>query len=210
MDKTIVIYGDSLSWGIIPETRNRLPFGRRWAGVLQETLGSGCRVVEENLNGRTTIFEDSSRPLRNGSETVQMIVDTHSPMDLMIIFLGINDFLARYHTDAQTSALGLKALIEAVRVMKPEPRYEPPRVGVIIPPEIRSPKGTMKDKFSGVKKRIRGMTDQYETVLKTLDIPFLKAGNVIELSRIDGVHLDSDAHRSLGRAVGEWIRQFGI
>ncbi|MCA9195372.1 MAG: hypothetical protein KDB03_26555 [Planctomycetales bacterium] len=34
----ILVYGDSLSWGIIPGTRERLPFSKRWPGVLEAEL----------------------------------------------------------------------------------------------------------------------------------------------------------------------------
>jgi len=34
----ILIYGDSLTWGIIPDTRRRLDFTARWPGVLEGAL----------------------------------------------------------------------------------------------------------------------------------------------------------------------------
>ena len=48
--KQILVYSDSLSWGIIPVTRNRLPFAARWPGALEIALnkrGLAVRVVEE-------------------------------------------------------------------------------------------------------------------------------------------------------------------
>ena len=36
--KQILVYSDSLTWGIIPGTRNRLPFDRRWPGVMELAL----------------------------------------------------------------------------------------------------------------------------------------------------------------------------
>jgi len=43
----ILIYSDSLTWGIIPNTRNRLPFDERWPGVLENILSD---------SGHTAIF----------------------------------------------------------------------------------------------------------------------------------------------------------
>lgn len=41
----VLVYSDSLSWGIIPTTRKRLPFDERWPGVLENTLcASGSRA----------------------------------------------------------------------------------------------------------------------------------------------------------------------
>ncbi|MDE0506443.1 MAG: GDSL family lipase, partial [Candidatus Poribacteria bacterium] len=55
--KQILVYSDSLTWGIIPNTRNRLEFEARWPGVLESALirnGIPVRVIEDCLNGRRT------------------------------------------------------------------------------------------------------------------------------------------------------------
>ena len=137
----ILVYGDSLSWGIIPNSRDRLVFAKRWTGVLQQKLGGECRVIEECLNGRTTIFNDVTRPQRNGLETVKMVLESHSPIDLMIIMLGINDFQDVIDANAKESAAGLANLIRTVQSIKPEPMAKPVQLLVIIPPEIKQPLG---------------------------------------------------------------------
>lgn len=48
----ILIYSDSLTWGIIPNTRKRLPFKKRWPGVFEVTLNKqsrNVRVIENCL-----------------------------------------------------------------------------------------------------------------------------------------------------------------
>ena len=65
----ILIYGDSLTWGIVPNTRRRLPFEERWPGVLEAQLiaaGKRIRIIEDCLNGRRTVWDDPFKPGRNG------------------------------------------------------------------------------------------------------------------------------------------------
>lgn len=50
--KTILCFGDSNTWGYIPGSGKRYPFGKRWTGQLQNHLGGGFAVVEEGLDGR--------------------------------------------------------------------------------------------------------------------------------------------------------------
>lgn len=65
--KQILCYGDSNTWGLIPGTQNRYPWGVRWTSILQEKMNpSEVRIIEEGLCGRTTVFEDSYREKRNG------------------------------------------------------------------------------------------------------------------------------------------------
>ncbi len=65
----VLVYGDSLSWGIVPGERRRLPFEERWPGVMERGLVAGglsVRVIENCLNGRRTVWDDPFKPGRNG------------------------------------------------------------------------------------------------------------------------------------------------
>ena len=204
----IVVYGDSMSWGIIPGTRNRLPTDKRWAGVLQSSLGEEYRIIEECLNGRTTQFEDVNRPARNGLKHIQMLLESHSPIDLVIVMLGINDFQDIIGVSSKESALGLKALINKIQSLSPEPMKRAAQILAIIPPEIKEPLGMMADKFSGYE-RGDGSELEYLDVLNGLSVHTLAASKHITLSKVDGFHLDEPEHLTLGQAVARKVIEIG-
>ena len=61
----ILVYADSLSWGIVPTTRRRFAFEQRWPGVMEGGLrssGLNVRVIEDCLNGRRTAWDDPFKP----------------------------------------------------------------------------------------------------------------------------------------------------
>ena len=60
----IVAFGDSNTWGYDPATATRFPPDVRWTGVMRRELGAGHSVIEEGLNGRTTVFDDPIEPDR--------------------------------------------------------------------------------------------------------------------------------------------------
>jgi lysophospholipase L1-like esterase len=120
----ILIYGDSLTWGIIPETRKRLPFSERWPGVLEAELrkaGHDVRVIEDCLNGRRTVWEDPFKPGRNGLLGLEQRIEAHSPLALVILMLGTNDFQSMHQHTAFHSAQGIAALVRAIRQAPIEP-----------------------------------------------------------------------------------------
>ena len=92
--KTILCYGDSLTWGFIPGTMGKR-YGPevRWPKLVQGLLGSDYEIIEEALNGRTTVWEDSFREGRHGARLLQPLLESHGPLDLVIIMLGSNDLL---------------------------------------------------------------------------------------------------------------------
>ena len=69
--QNVFIYGDSITWGIIPDTRKRFSFEERWPGVLENQLrdsGKDARMIEDCLNARRTVWEDPFKPGRNGRQ----------------------------------------------------------------------------------------------------------------------------------------------
>jgi len=206
----ILIYSDSLTWGIIPNTRARLPFDERWPGVLENKLnasGSRIRVIEDCLNGRRTAWDDPFKRGRNGLEGLAQRIEINSPLSLVILMLGTNDFqFCHPHNDAWSAAQGIATLINEIRKASIEPGMPVPPVLVICPPQIRSPHGNIAPKFRGAEQRCVGLAEAYMQVASDLGCHFFNAETVTTSSRVDGVHLDRDQHSKLGNTLVEVVR----
>ncbi len=140
----ILIYSDSLTWGIIPNTRKRLPYKKRWPGVFDHTLkelGVDIRVIENCLNGRRTAWSDPFKDGRDGSEFLAQTIEMHSPLKLVIILLGSNDFQCTHDNNAWLSAQGVGKLINTIRAAPIEPGMPTPQIMVVAPPKNYSTKG---------------------------------------------------------------------
>jgi lysophospholipase L1-like esterase len=204
----ILVYSDSLSWGIIPTTRARLPFDQRWPGVMEIALcsaGGKVRVVEDCLNGRRTVWDDPFKPGRNGLAGLAQRIEIHSPLELVILMLGTNDFQSVHQHNAWHSSQGIAALVSAIRSAPIEPGMPVPKILVVAPPPIRTPKGPIAPKFEGGEKKCAGLADAYKSVCEELACRFFDAGAVVASSSVDGVHLDAEEHRVLGRALARAV-----
>jgi len=202
----ILVYADSLSWGIVPLTRKRLPFEARWPGVMENHLiaqGRAVRVIEDCLNGRRTVWEDPFKPGRNGLAGLEQRIESHSPLALVILMLGTNDFQSMHAHNAWHSAQGIAALVTAIRQAPIEPGMPVPPVLVGAPPPIRSPKGPLAPKFVGGEARCAGLAEAYREVAHDLSCAFFDCAQVISASAADGVHLDADQHLRLGGALAD-------
>jgi lysophospholipase L1-like esterase len=200
----LLVYADSLTWGIIPDTRRRLAFNERWPGVLEAELedsGLDVRIIEDCLNGRRTCFDDPYKPGRNGLEGLEQRIECHSPLALVLLMLGTNDFQSMHDHNAWHSAQGTQALIHAIRRAPIEPGMPCPEIMVIAPPELQTPKGPIAPKFAGGEVGCRGLGAALAEVAATNECAFFDAGTVTKTSEIDGVHLDKAQHATLGRAL---------
>ena len=205
----VLVYADSLSWGIVPLTRERLPFARRWPGVMESALnaaGPPVRVIEDCLNGRRTAWDDPFKPGRNGLVGLAQRIEIHSPLALVVLMLGTNDFQSMHPHAAWHSAQGIAALVAAIRGAPVEPGMPIPPILVVAPPSIASPKGPLAAKFAGAEAKCAGLADAYRAVATELGCPFFDAATVTSASRVDGIHLDADQHATLGAALAAVVR----
>ena len=206
----ILVYSDSLTWGIIPNTRSRLPFDQRWPGVLENKLNeSSCkvRVIEDSLNGRRTVWEDPFKPGRNGLLGLAQRIEINSPLALVILMLGTNDFqFSHPYNEAWSAAQGIAVLVSEIRKAPIEPGMPVPPILIVCPPQIRSPKGALALKFRDAEQKSTGLADAYKQVAANLGCHFFDAETATSTSKIDGVHLDPEQHLLLGNALAEVVR----
>jgi lysophospholipase L1-like esterase len=205
----VLVYADSLTWGIIPNTRQRLPFDQRWPGVLENKLtglGHRLRVTEDCLNGRRTVWEDPFKPGRNGLEGLAQRIEMHSPLSLVILMLGTNDFqFSHPYNNAWSAAQGIATLVNEIRKAPIAPEMRVPPILVVCPPPIRSPQGILAAKFSGAEQRCAGLSEAYRAACCDTACHFFDAASVTTASRVDGIHLDVDQHQTLGIALVEVV-----
>lgn len=206
--KQILVYADSLSWGIVPTTRRRLSFDQRWPGVLENALnrdGRAVRVIENCLNGRRTVWDDPFKPGRNGLAGLAQCIEMHAPLALVVLMLGTNDFQSMHPHTAWHSAQGIASLVAAIRGAPIEPGMPVAPVLVVAPPPIGTPKGPAAPKFVGGDVKCAGIADAFRAVCADLGCHFFDAGSVVTSSVHDGVHLDADQHAVLGAELAKVI-----
>ncbi|UCD68836.1 MAG: SGNH/GDSL hydrolase family protein [Betaproteobacteria bacterium] len=208
--KHILVYSDSLTWGIIPSTRKRLAFDERWPGVMENELNTASpqfRVIENCLNGRRTAWDDPFKPGRNGLEGVQQVIEMHSPLSLVVLMLGTNDFQSMHPHNAWHAAQGIRSLLSAIRQAPIEPGMSVPRILLVVPPLIQAPKGPIAPKFAGGEVKCQGLAKEYQIVAEEMECSYFDSSSVTTSSKVDGIHLDKDQHHTLGKALAGVVRE---
>jgi lysophospholipase L1-like esterase len=202
----VLVYSDSLSWGIVPNTRRRLAFEQRWPGIMEillNDLGHSVRIIEDCLNGRRTVFDDPYKPGRNGIEGLAQRIEIHSPLALVVLMLGTNDFQSMHPHNAWHATQGMAALVQCIRQAPVEPGMPIPNILLVAPPPIETPKGPIAPKFTGAEHKCVGLASMYRELAISLNCTFVDAGQITPASRVDGIHLDADQHLVLGKGLAE-------
>ncbi|MEM3607435.1 MAG: SGNH/GDSL hydrolase family protein [Candidatus Bathyarchaeia archaeon] len=207
--KVILCYGDSNTWGYEPGTGNRYPRDKTWPGVLRRNLGEGYIVIDEGLNGRTTVWDDPTQLFpekRNGLKYLIPCLESHMPIDLVIFMLGTNDLKKRFSLSPVEVAKGMKALVEAVRVSGAGPGGGSPRILIVAPPRIGQ-LFEFAEEMEGAEEKSGKLPRCYRLVAEEMGCEFLDASEVASPSKIDGVHLDLEGHQRLGEALTAHVKR---
>lgn len=207
--KTILCYGDSITWGSDAETGGRHGFADRWPNVLQERLGPQAQVVTDGLRGRTTAFDEHLAACdRNGARILPTTLYTHAPLDLVIFLLGSNDMKPALAGTAAAAMQGMRRLVEIVRLNATrDGTDEPPAVLIVAPPplcETANPEYAAM--FAGGVEQSRMLAGFYADLADVEGCGFFDAGSVARTSAIDGVHLDAANTRAIGAGLEPIVR----
>jgi len=206
--KTVLCYGDSLTWGYDAAGPDRHAFEDRWPTVLQAELGAGVDVIAEGLNGRTTAFDDHLAPFdRNGARVLPTILGSHSPIDLVIIMLGANDMKPFIHGNPQVARHGMARLVNIVANYDHGIDYATPQVLLVAPPPIsKTDNANFAQTFTGGIEASQQLAPLYAALADEVGCGFFDAGSVAETTPIDGVHLDAENTRAIGKALAPVVR----
>ena len=204
--KHILCFGDSNTWGYSPQDGTRYPLDIRWPGVLQKSLGASYRIIEEGLNGRTTFINEEgegARPFRSGSDVLQIILESHRPLDFVIIMLGTNDLKVEFNLSVEEIAQGAKTLCEMV--LNSEYLADNiPQILLVSPTHIGSTIiPDQEEFFNKARGQSLQFAEYYEKAAAELGVHFLDAANIVEPSKVDGVHWDADQHVKFGKCVAQ-------
>lgn len=204
--KQILCFGDSNTYGYIPGSGKRYPWGTRWTSLLNEKLGlDQYRVIEEGLCGRTTIFEDPLRDNRNGSQMLPAVLETSGHSDLIIIMLGTNDCKTVYGASAEVIGRGVRKLIRQIRT-----HAENSRILLISPIHLgeRVWESGYDPEFSPASVEVsKKLEAVYRRIAEEEQVEFLAASRYATPSETDQEHLNEEGHRILAEAIYRQAKQ---
>jgi lysophospholipase L1-like esterase len=202
----ILCFGDSNTWGYEPLVARRYPADIRWTSVLQKALGDGFRVIEEGLNGRTNVTNEEERPIRSGLDVLPVLLESHRPLDLVVIMLGTNDLKHDFDLSAEQIADGARQVCQSVI----DCEYlvdNPPQILLISPTHVELVTVEEPDLLIGAVEKSRELAEHYQAVAEDLGIHFLDASKIVLKTDLDGVHWDAEQHKAFGEFLSGTIRK---
>lgn len=212
--KRVLCFGDSHTWGYIPHKEVfglRYSFSIRFPGRLAQLLGASFQIIEEGLFGRTTALEDPNRQGRNGQLYLGPCLESHNPLELVVLMLGTNDLKICYYEQSLPKAIAerMHTLVRMAKTLGKDAEGQPPKVLLVAPPypQMNHLPGAYQPYFlyPQLEASARQLAPLYQEIAVQEDIFFWDSGPYLTVSPRDGVHLDEGQHEKLAQLLREQI-----
>lgn len=210
--RTVLCFGDSNTHGQIPDRGplDRFGWSDRWPGVMAGALGPGWYVIEEGLSGRTTVRDDPIEgEHKNGRRYLTPCLQSHAPIDVVILMLGTNDLKRRYFQTAPEVAMGIGCLIYDIKELSPGPGGHVPEILVVAPPPMLDDLKEWSGVFEGAPAISHRLALEFEIQADSKEVHYFDAASVCACDPADGFHLSAIAHRELGLALAAEVSGIG-
>lgn len=202
--KHILCFGDSNTHGSTTEYIGRYDYEDRWTVIMNRLLGEGYHVIEEGLGGRTTVFNDPFKPGKRGIDDISNILQTHKPLDLVIIMLGTNDTKQVYNASVKSIAYGVEMIIERIRkedMKTPEILIVSP---ILIGEDVENCPFESYDR-SAYEKSLE-FAKWFRRTAERTGSYFFDAATVAHVGK-DNLHMTKDSHKALAEALAVKVRE---
>ncbi|MFZ2102792.1 MAG: SGNH/GDSL hydrolase family protein [Oricola sp.] len=200
--KTVLAFGDSLTWGYDPVSPGRHAREDRWPSALAEALGGRAEVIAEGLNGRTTAFDDHLGDAdRNGARVLPTLLATHKPLDLVIIMLGTNDLKPAIAGSAIAAKQGVERLVSIVHRHDWTAGEAPDVLIVAPPPFCETANPDFAAIFAGTIEESHMLGSMYADLADEMECGSFDASTVAKTTPLDGIHLDAANTKAIGKAL---------
>lgn len=210
MKKHILCIGDSNTHGLCTDPSesadhgNRYNEEERWTCLLQKALGEEYLVIEEGLSGRTCVYDDPDMDSVNLLPVLHAVLNSHEPLDLVILMLGTNDSKVKFNTDAKKITKGMQILVEEAKSV-PCWGKNGPKILIVAPVPIEE--GVIYPDFNEKSvETTKTLAREYAFLAVAERADFLDAGGC-ELTSVDHVHLTKRGHRQLAERMEAAVRE---
>lgn len=208
--KRILCFGDSLTFGHNPVSDDRFPAKDRWTGALQDLLGEDFEIIEEGMGGRTTDLDELDDDTRNGFSYFKSTIQSHVPLDLLIILLGTNDLKQRFNRTPKAIAEAFKKYSNHIRPTCDEWGFTYPKILLVSPPLVDEKYVPENWGFVGAEEKSKLLAIEYKKIADELGFEFTSLANIVSPSTKDGVHLEASENHKIAKHLEKIIRSLSI
>lgn len=195
--KKILCFGDSNTYGYIPNNGARYDKNTRWTGVLSLLSHGKFEIIEDGCNNRTAFAANPAGKIFTGYEILPELLT--GDFDAVVLAIGINDTQFLYNLSSIEIASGVEKLINIVKVKSPQAKILLVAPSILTDDVLNGNFACLFDRTSVEKSRQLPLL--YQKIAEKQNIKFLDLNSVAKTSSLDGLHYAPEQHLKIAQAI---------
>jgi lysophospholipase L1-like esterase len=200
--KNILCFGDSNTFGYVPNVGERFAKGIRWTSVLSECLSDEYKVFEAGCNNRACFINHPDGDKFIGIKFIEKYIPYN--IDIIITALGVNDIQKFFKPTRAEIEAGFD---EYIQKLKTDFNAE---IIVLAPPLVRESVLNGYFSFQFDKQSVEDsklLPEIWENISQKYGCYFVNFNGEISVSDLDGLHYDSAEHHYIGEHLAEVVKK---
>ena len=195
--KKILCFGDSNTYGYIPNNGARYDKNTRWTGVLSLLSHGKFKIIEGGCNNRTAFAANPAGKIFTGYEILpELLTDD---FDAVVLAIGINDTQFLFDTVIEDFTTGIENLINIVQAKCPQAKIILVAPSILTEDVLNGNFACLFDRTSIEKSRQLPLL--YQKIAEKQNIEFLDLNSVAKISSLDGLHYAPEQHLKIAQAI---------
>lgn len=195
--KKILCFGDSNTYGYIPNNGARYDKNTRWTGVLSLLSHGKFKIIEGGCNNRTAFATNPAGKIFTGYEILpELLTDD---FDAVVLAIGINDTQFLFDTVIEDFTTGIENLINLVQAKCPQAKIILVAPSILTDDVLNGNFACLFDRTSIEKSRQLPLL--YKKIAEKQNIEFLDLNSVAKTSSLDGLHYAPEQHKKIAQVI---------
>ena len=195
--KKILCFGDSNTYGYIPNNGARYDKNTRWTGILSLLSHGKFKIIEGGCNNRTAFAANPAGKIFTGYEILpELLTDD---FDAVVLAIGINDTQFLFDTVIEDFTTGIENLINIVQAKCPQAKIILVAPSILTDDVLNGNFACLFDRTSIEKSRQLPLL--YQKIAEKQNIEFLDLNSVAKTSSLDGLHYAPEQHLKIAQAI---------
>lgn len=203
--KKILCFGDSNTYGFVPQSGLRYDINTRWTGILQTLCNNEFEITEVGCNNRTAFIDNPAGINQTGYKILPEYLKTNF-FDIIILAIGINDLQRFFNPTLNEFEQGMEKLIQITKNLSPKSK-----IILICPSKLNLAginNGIFSYQFDKISVEKSGkLSPIYKSLAEKYKCHFIDLNNIVEVSPLDGLHFSPKSHKTIAENLYKNLKQ---
>lgn len=203
--KKVLCFGDSNTYGFIPQSGLRYDKNTRWTGILQSLCRNELEVIEAGCNNRTAFIDNPAGIEQTGYKILQKYLKAEY-FDIIILAIGVNDLQLFFKPTLKEFEQGIEKLVQITKELSPKSK-----IILTCPAKLNLDginNGIFNYQFDEISvEKSYHLPQIYKKLAEKHACKLVDLNEIAKVSPLDGLHFSAESHKTIAENLYKNLKQ---